>query len=190
MTPTQDPPVANNDTVTVTEDTATNVTAGLLGNDTDPDNDTLTVTGVSNATGGSVVLQGGVVTFTPDADLCGAGTGSFDYDISDGHGGSDTGHATVNITCVNDAPHAVNDSVSGTEDTDLVIAGADPASRTTPTPRATPCRSPASRTPPAAPPSWARATSPSRPTPTCAATTSPASTTRSATATAARTPAT
>ena len=133
VTPSQDPPVANNDTVTVTEDTATNVTAGILGNDTDPDGDTLTVTGVSNATGGSVVLQAGVVTFTPDANLCGAATASFDYDISDGHGGSDTGHATVNITCVNDAPHAVNDSASGTEDTDLVVAGANLVSNDTDT---------------------------------------------------------
>ena len=117
----------------MTEDTATNVTAGILGNDTDPDGDTLTVTGVSNATGGSVVLQAGVVTFTPDANLCGAATASFDYDISDGHGGSDTGHATVNITCVNDAPHAVNDSASGTEDTDLVVAGANLVSNDTDT---------------------------------------------------------
>ena len=38
----------------MTEDTATNVTAAILANDTDPDGDTLTVTGVSNATGGSV----------------------------------------------------------------------------------------------------------------------------------------
>ncbi len=125
VTPAQDPPVANDDTVTVTEDTATNVTAAIKGNDTDGDGDALTVTGVSNASGGSVELNAGVVTFTPDADLCGAGAGSFDYDISDGNGGSDTGHVTVDITCVNDDPHAVNDSASGTEDTDLVIAGAD-----------------------------------------------------------------
>ena len=133
MTPSQDPPVANDDTVTVTEDTATNVTAGILANDTDPDGDTLTVTGVSNATGGSVVLQAGVVTFTPDANLCGAATGSFDYDISDGHGGSDTGHATVNITCVNDAPHAVNDSASGPRTPTSSIAGADLVSNDTDT---------------------------------------------------------
>ena len=97
-------------------------------------------------------LQGGVVTFTPDANLCGDGAGGFDYVISDGHGDSDTGHATVNITCVDDAPHAVNDSASGTEDTDVVIAGADLVA-TTPTPRATACRSAASRTPAAARPS-------------------------------------
>ncbi len=133
VTPTQDPPVANDDTVTVTEDTAKNVTADILGNDTDPDGDTLVVTNVSNASGGSVDLQGSIVTFTPNADLCGAGAGGFDYVISDGHGNSDTGHATVNITCVDDAPHAVNDSVSGTEDTDLVIAGADLVSNDTDT---------------------------------------------------------
>ena len=125
VTGTQDPPVANDDTISVTEDTPTNVTAAIKANDTDGDGDTLTVTSVSNATGGSVSASAGVVTFTPDGNLCGAATGSFDYTISDGNGGSDSAHVTVNITCVNDDPHAVNDTAAGTEDTDLVIAGAD-----------------------------------------------------------------
>ena len=51
-------PTANDDTVTATEDTATNVTAGLLANDTDPDGDTLAVTAATNATGGTVGLLG------------------------------------------------------------------------------------------------------------------------------------
>ena len=63
----------------------------------------LSVSGVSNARGGSVDLTAGVVTFTPDADLC-RPTGSFDYDISDGNGGSDSASVTVDITCDNDAP--------------------------------------------------------------------------------------
>jgi hypothetical protein len=125
VTNVQDPPVADDDTISVSEDTPTNVTAEIKANDTDPDGDTLTVTEVSNASGGSVVLAAGVVTFTPDDDLCGSGEGGFDYTISDGNGGSDSASVTVNITCVNDDPHAVNDTASGTEDTDLVIAGAD-----------------------------------------------------------------
>ena len=72
VTNVQDPPVANDDTATVTEDTATDVTSAILANDSDPDGDTLSVTGVSGATGGSVDLTAGVVTFTPAADLCGA----------------------------------------------------------------------------------------------------------------------
>ncbi len=120
-----DAPTANDDTVTATEDTATDVTAGLLANDTDPDGDTLAVTAATNATGGTVGLAAGVVTFTPAADECGAGEGSFDYTVGDGHGGSDPAHATVNVTCVDDAPVATDDGASGPEDADVVIVAAD-----------------------------------------------------------------
>jgi Big-like domain-containing protein/cadherin-like protein len=119
VTPTQDPPNANDDTITVVEDTATNVTAAILANDVDPDGDTISTTGVSNATGG-IVSGTSTVTFTPTANLCGPGAGSFDYSVAS-TGGTDSAHVTVNITCVDDAPHAVNDSASGTEDTDVQI---------------------------------------------------------------------
>ena len=82
--PVNDAPTANDDTVTATEDAASDVTAGLLANDTDPDGDTLAVTAATNATGGTVGLAAGVVTFTPAADECGAGEGSFDYTVGDG----------------------------------------------------------------------------------------------------------
>jgi hypothetical protein len=112
-----EPPVANGDSVTVGEDTPTDVTSNLLANDTDPNGDTLAVSGVSNASGGSVELTAGVVTFTPAADLCGDGAGGFDYDISDGNGGTDSASVTVDISCTNDAPSAVADTVDVTEDT-------------------------------------------------------------------------
>jgi large repetitive protein len=117
ITCANDSPSAANDTVDVTEDTATDVTAQLLANDNDIDGDTLSVSGVSNATGGDVDLTAGVVTFTPDANLCGDGEGSFDYDISDGNGGTDSAHATVDLSCANDGPSAGDDSVDVTEDT-------------------------------------------------------------------------
>ena len=41
----------------------------------------------------------------------------FDYDISDGNGGSDSASVTVDLTCDNDAPSADDDTVDGTEDT-------------------------------------------------------------------------
>lgn len=126
LTCENDNPDANDDTVSVEEDSAdTDVTADLLDNDTDVDGDDLTVTYVSNATGGSVDLDAGVVTFTPDPDLCGDGAGSFDYLISDGNGGIDAAHADVDITCGNDAPVANDDDIDGTEDTDVVMNGND-----------------------------------------------------------------
>ena len=100
----EDEPTANDDTVTVDEDAPTDVTSQLLANDTDPDDDTLTVTSVSNETGGDADLTGTTVTFTAPADECGPGLGSFDYTISDGNGGTDSAHAVVDVTCVNDDP--------------------------------------------------------------------------------------
>ena len=68
--------------------------ADLLGNDTDADGDPLQITGVSNAQGGSVELAGGEVRFTAGAP----GAASFDYTVSDGQGGTDTGTVSVTIT--------------------------------------------------------------------------------------------
>ena len=116
VTPTQDAPTANDDTFAIDEDTATDVTAQLLANDSDPDGDTLSVTGVSNATGGNVDLTAGVVTFTPTADLCGAATAGFDYALADGNGGTDNASVTIDITCVNEPPVATGDSVTVGED--------------------------------------------------------------------------
>ena len=109
ITCTNDGPSAGDDSVDVTEDTAADVTAQLLANDDDIDGDGLAITGVSNATGGTVDLTAGVVTFTGSANLCGDGVGGFDYDMSDGQGGSDSASVTVDITCVNDPPVAAAD---------------------------------------------------------------------------------
>ncbi len=123
---TNDNPVATADTLTATEDTDLVVDAAdLLVNDSDIDLDTLVVTGVSNPVGGTVELDGTTVTFTPNAELCGTGEGGFDYAISDGHGGTATATVTVDITCVNDAPVAVDDDFQGTEDTDFLVTDAE-----------------------------------------------------------------
>ncbi|HEU5205296.1 MAG TPA: Ig-like domain-containing protein, partial [Candidatus Limnocylindrales bacterium] len=116
VTPTQDPPTANDDTISIDEDSPTDVTAQILANDTDPDGDSLTVTGVSNPSGGDVDLTAGVVTFTPTADLCGAATAGFDYALADGNGGTDNASVTIDITCVNEPPVATGDSLTVGED--------------------------------------------------------------------------
>ncbi|MCW0234067.1 MAG: FG-GAP-like repeat-containing protein, partial [Ferrovibrio sp.] len=74
-------------------------TAMLLGNDSDPDGDPLTIQSVQGAVGGTVAfdLDGNIV-FTPTANHNGAA--SFTYTISDGNGGTDT--ATVNLTVKSD----------------------------------------------------------------------------------------
>jgi cysteine-rich repeat protein len=124
--PVNDAPVAVDDAVTTAEEVVLVIPAAdLLANDSDIDNATLTISAVTGGIGGSVVLAGTDVTFTPDADFTGAA--SFGYTVSDGTL-TDTGTVAVTVTAVNDAPVAVDDAATTAEDTALVIAAADLAS--------------------------------------------------------------
>jgi VCBS repeat-containing protein len=103
VTPVNDPPVANADTSTVAEDGTVNVT--VLGNDSDPDSDTLTVASVTQGAHGAVVINPNkTVKYTPAANYAGADT--FTYTVSDGNGGTATATVTITVTSVNDAPVA------------------------------------------------------------------------------------
>lgn len=92
VTPVNDAPVAADDSAEVDENGS--VVIDVVANDDDVDGDTLTVSGASGATKGSLSVSGGTVTYTPDVDTIGAD--SFTYTVTDGNGGSDT--ATVLVT--------------------------------------------------------------------------------------------
>jgi VCBS repeat-containing protein len=111
VTGTNDGPVAVADSASVNQNAILTLTvAQLLGNDTDPDSDTLVIDSVQDAVNGSVTLVGGNVVFTPTPGYHGAA--SFTYTVIDGQGGSAT--ASVNVTVVkpNTAPDAVDDSAA------------------------------------------------------------------------------
>ncbi|MEG4633611.1 FG-GAP-like repeat-containing protein [Microcoleus sp. AR_TQ3_B6] len=120
--PVNTPPVANPDTVSTNQNTATNISvATLLANDTDANNDPLSITGVSNFTGGTAVLNNNgtptnsaddFITFTPTTGF--SGNASFNYSISDGKGGSSSATVTV---AVNAPPIANADTVSTNQNT-------------------------------------------------------------------------
>ena len=84
--------------------------ATLLANDTDANNDTLSIQSVQGATHGTVNLVGGNVVFTPSEGY--TGPASFTYTISDGHGGTDTATVNILVERLNTAPHTVSDSVA------------------------------------------------------------------------------
>ena len=69
----------------------------MLANDSDPNSDSLTVTGVSGAVNGTVSFnsQTNVITFTPTAGYTGAA--SFTYSISDGHNGTAAANAALTV---------------------------------------------------------------------------------------------
>ncbi len=109
------PPVANPDAATVAEDSGV-TPIDVLANDTTEPGETLTITAVTQPTGGTVVITGGGtgVSFQPDANF--NGTATFSYTISDGFGGSATATVTVTVTPVNDPPTAVADTATLAED--------------------------------------------------------------------------
>lgn len=124
-------PAAVNDSFTAEQGTAVTIsTAQLLSNDTDPDNDLLTVTGSTNPANGTLVNNGNN-TFTYTSNATFSGADSFTYTVSDGKGGTATG--TVNLTVnpkgggggtENKPPVAGADSFKTKANTALLISAA------------------------------------------------------------------
>jgi type IV pilus assembly protein PilY1 len=104
-------PVATNDSATVAE--GGSITIDVVDNDTDVDNDSLTVSNVgapANGYGGVQNNNDGTITYN---HLGGENIAdSFTYTISDSNGGTDTATVSITITNVNDAPVANNDTAS------------------------------------------------------------------------------
>lgn len=115
---TNAPPVANDDAVST--DDGISVSINVLANDSDPDGDPLTISSNGSAMNGTVVDNGdGTLTYTPDAGF--VGSDSFTYTVSDPDGLSDTASVTIDVTFVNGAPIANDDSASTSKNTDVVI---------------------------------------------------------------------
>ena len=123
-------PLAADDALTVDFESAATV-IDVLANDSDPDNDALTITAVSTPMHGTAVIGAGGVSYTPAAGY--SGSDSFTYTISDGRGGTAT--ASVNVTvnpasASNQAPVAVDDDggvLKGYEtDIDVLANDSDP----------------------------------------------------------------
>ncbi|RFM31359.1 Ig-like domain-containing protein, partial [Chitinophaga silvisoli] len=115
VTSVNDAPVAVDDNVTVTEDVA--ATGNVLGNDSDPEGNALTASLVTAPVNGTVVLNAdGSFTYTPNANF--NGSDSLVYQVCDNGVPSlcDSGVVRFTITAVNDAPVAVDDDVTVTED--------------------------------------------------------------------------
>ena len=122
ITPVNDAPVAVDDAVNATEDTAFTSAIDLDANDTDVDGNALTVTPgtFTTAQGGTIVIAAnGSYTYTPAANF--NGTDTVNYTVTDGTL-TDVGQLTITVAAVNDAPVAVDDAVNATEDTAFTSA--------------------------------------------------------------------
>ena len=122
--PENDPPIAQDDSITGTEDTVFSI--DVLENDKDVDGDKLKVTGaivLGGGAQGSVVAGEGALIFRPTPNLNGKVV--IQYAISDSNGASATGNVTINIQAINDAPVARDDIGSTPEDSAILMSVLD-----------------------------------------------------------------
>jgi len=117
VTSVNDPPTANDDTRTVSEDAAATAINVLANDSILPDTgETLMIVSVTQPADGTVVITGGGsgLTFQPAPAF--NGTTAFTYTISDGNGGTATATVTVVVSGVNDPPTASDDTATVAED--------------------------------------------------------------------------
>ena len=110
-----DAPVASNQSVTMLEDTATSITLSA----TDIENDPLTFSIVNGPQHGTLSGSGATRTYTPAANYF--GPDSFTFTVNDGTLDSNVATVTIDVTPVNDAPLANDQSVTTAEDAALAI---------------------------------------------------------------------
>lgn len=98
-TPTNTIPVATADTATAVADSK--IIIDVLANDTDANNDTLTISAYDQTSteGGSVNLVDGKLSYIPKAGF--TGTDTFNYTVSDGRGGTATATVTITVNANN-----------------------------------------------------------------------------------------
>jgi len=111
-----DPPVAVNDSATVSEDAVATAVA-VLSNDTDVDGGPKTITARTQPGNGNVVITGGGsgLTYQPNANYCNTPSGpadTFTYTLN----GGDSATVSMTVNCVDDPPVAVDDSATINED--------------------------------------------------------------------------
>lgn len=134
VTGVNDPPVAADDAIAVTDGSGLlNIPgAALLTNDTDPDaGDTGTVVSVdaSSVAGAVVGLAGGNVVYNPGVIFRYLAAGdttsdTFTYTMEDGSGAQSVATVMVTVTGVNNAPSAANDSATVAEKAPTLINAA------------------------------------------------------------------
>jgi VCBS repeat-containing protein len=112
-------PVAGDDAYSTSEDTPLNISLpGVLGNDTDADADPLSALRIAGPAHGTLTLNAdGTFLYTPAANF--NGTDSFTYLANDGSVDSNVATVTITVGAVNDAPVAIADSYTTSEDITL-----------------------------------------------------------------------
>ncbi|MGH1491262.1 MAG: M14 family zinc carboxypeptidase [Acidimicrobiales bacterium] len=121
-----DPPVADNQSVSTAEDSSTSVV--LTGSD--PDDDPITFSVVGGPNNGTLSGTAPNLTYSPDADY--SGSDSFSFVANDGIENSAPATVSITVTPVNDPPTASAVDASTSEDVPVSIGlvGSDPEGST------------------------------------------------------------
>ena len=126
VTGVNDAPTAVDDADTT--DQGTPIVINVVGNDIDPDtSDSLQITSVNQPVRGVVSISAGnEILFDPNDEFDDLATGetatvTFEYSISDGHGGTDTATVTVTVNGTDDATVTAPDSDATDENTAVTI---------------------------------------------------------------------
>ncbi|SNB59111.1 type I secretion C-terminal target domain (VC_A0849 subclass) [Marinobacter sp. es.042] len=110
----QDAPVANDDAPLTTDEDTVLSNIDVLGNDTDSDGDSLSVT-QATATNGTVIINAdGTLDYIPNANF--AGNDTIAYTVSDGNGGTDSASVAVTVNPVDDQSSLSLTDGAATED--------------------------------------------------------------------------
>jgi hypothetical protein len=114
-----DGPTAVDDTAVTTVNKTLSIAANkLTSNDTDVDSSNIYTSGVSNASNGTLSIDGADALFAPTTNF--TGSGSFDYTAKDGNGGTDTGTVSVTVKAIS---HSGDGSVTGGSGDDALQGG-------------------------------------------------------------------
>jgi hypothetical protein len=117
--PVEDVPVAIDDEAETKEGMVVDI--AVLANDRDPDGDAVRVVGITQATNGSVVVNGDD-TLRYQATSGFTGSDGFAYTIADPSGATETATVSIRVSDVADTPVAEDQMVETEEDTAVAIA--------------------------------------------------------------------
>ncbi|MFT5523747.1 MAG: hypothetical protein ACI9HK_001695 [Pirellulaceae bacterium] len=113
------PPEALDDSASTDEDTT--VTVDVLANDSDPQGETVSITGIATQGNlGVATINNGEIDYVPNSDA--NGTDTFTYTVTDNNGGVDSATVTITINAINDTPVASADSATTDEDTAVTVS--------------------------------------------------------------------
>jgi hypothetical protein len=101
-------PLARNDVATVSS--GTSVSIDVLANDNDPEGGTLSLVSVSAPAGGTAIISGNQIVYTPSSGFVGVDT--FGYSVSDGQGGSASALVTVTVNDRVNSPPVIRDDLA------------------------------------------------------------------------------